>query len=144
MIIKDLTTTPYYDEAHDDFQYKFGEGQYLKELRDYVRNTYGEHYSGKGGTQTFELIQDSDNGVGFAMGSIMKYASRYGKKNGFNRKDLMKILHYGLQALHTHDKAEAQKKDKDAVITYDEGTVVWAQDIQFYPNTLLQTTEKKD
>ena len=31
---------------------------------------------------------------------------RYGKKDGANRKDLMKILHYALIAMHQHDLDE--------------------------------------
>ena len=34
----------------------------------------------------------------------MKYAQRYGNKDGYNRKDLLKVLHYGLIALYVHDK----------------------------------------
>ena len=33
----------------------------------------------------------------------MKYAQRYGKKDGYNRADLLKIIHYGFFALHNHD-----------------------------------------
>jgi hypothetical protein len=36
----------------------------------------------------------------------MKYAQRYGKKGGKNRKDLLKILHYTIIALFVHDKEE--------------------------------------
>jgi 2',3'-cyclic-nucleotide 2'-phosphodiesterase (5'-nucleotidase family) len=37
------------------------------------------------------------------MGNIMKYAQRYGKKDGKNRKDLFKVLHYAIMAVHNHD-----------------------------------------
>ena len=37
------------------------------------------------------------------IGNILKYAQRYGKKNGYNRKDLFKVIHYALMALHNHD-----------------------------------------
>jgi hypothetical protein len=33
----------------------------------------------------------------------MKYAQRYGKKDGYNRKDLMKIIHYAIIAMYNHD-----------------------------------------
>jgi hypothetical protein len=33
----------------------------------------------------------------------MKYAQRYGNKNGYNRADLMKVLHYAIIQLHVHD-----------------------------------------
>ena len=33
----------------------------------------------------------------------MKYAQRYGKKNGYNRDDILKIIHYAIMLLHVHD-----------------------------------------
>ena len=51
-----------------------------------------------------EFIMDSGHGEGFCIGNIMKYAQRYGKKNGKDRKDLMKVVHYGIMALCNHDK----------------------------------------
>jgi hypothetical protein len=33
----------------------------------------------------------------------MKYAKRYGNKEGKNRKDLLKILHYAIIMLYVHD-----------------------------------------
>jgi hypothetical protein len=30
------------------------------------------------------------------MGNILKYAQRYGKKEGKNKKDLMKVIHYAI------------------------------------------------
>ena len=32
-----------------------------------------------------------------------KYAQRYGKIDGKNRKDLFKVLHYAIMAVHNHD-----------------------------------------
>jgi hypothetical protein len=37
------------------------------------------------------------------VGNIMKYAQRYGKKNGFNRADILKIIHYAIILLYVHD-----------------------------------------
>lgn len=82
---------------------KFDEAKYLDELRDYIVGTYDEHYS-KGNVQTFELLVSAGQADGFTMGSIMKYAARYGKKEGYNRKDLLKILHYALLQLYVHDR----------------------------------------
>ena len=74
----------------------------LKELCDYIDSTYDEHYS-KNRFQATEFIIDGGHGEGFCIGNILKYAQRYGKKDGFNRKDLMKVLHYAIMALHVHD-----------------------------------------
>ena len=82
--------------------YKFNEGSLIQELQDYIDNTYDGHYS-KNQFQSTEFIIDCGHGMGFALGNVLKYAQRYGKKDGANRKDLMKILHYALIALHQHD-----------------------------------------
>lgn len=82
--------------------YKYDEDRLLKEFKDYIDSTYGEHYS-LNKFQATEFILDAGHGDGFCIGNIMKYAQRYGKKGGYNRKDLLKVLHYGLILLYNHD-----------------------------------------
>tara|TARA_R110000772_G_scaffold261541_2_gene380077 strand:+ start:125 stop:400 length:276 start_codon:yes stop_codon:yes gene_type:complete len=82
--------------------YKYDEDNYLKELSSYIEGTYGEHYS-KNKFQATEFIIDSGHGDGFCIGNILKYAQRYGKKDGYNRADLLKVLHYAIIELHVHD-----------------------------------------
>ena len=62
---------------------------------------YSQHYSGK--YQATDMIIDAGHGTGFCVGNIMKYAKRYGKKDGYNRKDLMKIIHYAMIQLYVHE-----------------------------------------
>ena len=85
--------------------YKFNEDDLISELSEYVEDTYSEHYS-KAKYQAAEFIIDGGHGMGFMIGNVLKYAQRYGKKGNSDdaRKDLMKVLHYGLLALHVHDK----------------------------------------
>jgi hypothetical protein len=83
-------------------EYKYSEDRILKELKEYVDKTYGQHYS-QNKFQASEFIMDNGHGEGFCIGNIMKYAQRYGKKNGYNRDDLMKVVHYAIMALHNHD-----------------------------------------
>ena len=82
--------------------YKYSEHHAIKELTDYIDGTYGEHYS-KNKFQATGFIIDGGHGDGFCIGNIMKYAQRYGNKNGFNRIDIMKVLHYAIIQLHVHD-----------------------------------------
>ena len=82
--------------------YKYSEDRILKEIKEYVDATYDEHYS-QNKFQATEFIMDSGHGEGFCIGNIIKYAQRYGKKDGCNRKDLMKVLHYAIMAIHNHD-----------------------------------------
>lgn len=86
-------------------EYKYDEGRLLKEIEQYIDKTYDEHYS-KNAIQTTEFIIDSGHGEGFCIGNIIKYAQRYGKKDGYNRKDLLKVIHYGIIALYDHDKTK--------------------------------------
>lgn len=86
----------------NNIEYKFNEDQYLNEIKSYIDSTYTAHYSGK--YQATDMIIDAGHGVGFCVGSIMKYAKRYGKKEGYNRKDILKIIHYGVILLSIHDK----------------------------------------
>jgi len=70
-------------------EYKFNENEILEEIQKYVDSTYIQHYA-TGKIQSTEFIVDSGHGLGFTIGNILKYAQRYGKKDGFNRKDLLK------------------------------------------------------
>lgn len=82
--------------------YKFSEDRILKDLKNYIDKTYGQHYA-QNKFQASEFIVDTGHGEGFFIGNIMKYAQRYGKKNGYNRDDLMKVVHYAILAIHNHD-----------------------------------------
>ena len=84
---------------------KYNEDIIINQLEEYIASTYKGHYS-KQKFQATEFIIDSGHGMGFCLGNVMKYAQRYGKKNGRNRDDLMKIAHYAIMALHVHDLDE--------------------------------------
>ena len=86
--------------------YKFNEGNLIKELKEYIDITYDGHYS-RNKFQSTEFISDCGHGIGFAIGNILKYAQRYGKKGTTedHRKDLQKVLHYAIIALNEHDKS---------------------------------------
>lgn len=83
-------------------KYKYSEERILRELKEYIDKTYSQHYS-QGNIQTTEFIIDAGHGEGHCISNIIKYAQRYGKKEGFNRKDLLKVLHYAVIMLHVHD-----------------------------------------
>jgi hypothetical protein len=84
--------------------WKYSEGRILCELESYLASTYGQHYVGVDNTQTMDLIGSMGHGRSFAIGNIIKYASRQGKKRGQERADILKILHYAMFLLHFHDK----------------------------------------
>ena len=87
--------------------YKFKEDKTLEMLTKYIDDTYNQHYS-NGKIQATEVIFDAGHGEGFCIGNILKYAQRYGKKDGRNTADLLKIAHYVIILL-----GDKNKKFKD-------------------------------
>ena len=86
--------------------YKYREDELVRELQKYIDDTYRGHYVGEDNVQSLDVIFSSGNGRGFTVGNVQKYASRYGKKGGYNRDDLVKTAHYALLALYVHDKEQ--------------------------------------
>tara|TARA_R100000656_G_C3855179_1_gene108506 strand:- start:16 stop:294 length:279 start_codon:yes stop_codon:yes gene_type:complete len=83
--------------------YKFDEDKSLSLIQTHINNTYSKHYS-SGKYQATDMIVDAGHGEGFCMGNIMKYAMRYGKKEGRNQIDLLKLIHYAIIAYYIGDK----------------------------------------
>jgi Protein of unknwon function (DUF3310) len=83
-------------------EYLFNEDNYLKAAKEHVDKTYSGHYSGQ--YQATSIIIDAGHGTGFNIGNIIKYAKRYSKKEGHNKEDLLKIIHYALMQLYVQDK----------------------------------------
>ena len=89
-------------------QYKFNEDLIMSRLEQYVNNTYNQHYAQEG-KQTTEIVFENGHGEGFCIGNIIKYAQRFGKKDGKNEKDLYKVIHYAiilLGAMHEEELKE--------------------------------------
>ena len=87
-----------------DHMQKYNEKELLKEIDDYISQTYRGHYS-VGNVQTLDLIDSVGDAEAFCRSNVLKYASRYDRK-GSARKDIIKIIHYGLLLLHFNDKRE--------------------------------------
>ena len=90
--------------------WKYNEEEIVKELLEYIRGTYNQHYSsGDDKIQTLDLIEACGDGEAFCRSNILKYASRYDKK-GTARRDIMKILHYAVLLMNFNDK-NAQREE---------------------------------
>ena len=98
-----LTKTPVMNESKNHL-WKYNEDKILKDIEDYVTSTYGSHYCGHNqaykDTQTIDLMAAKDLAVSFCQANILKYGSRYGDKDGRNKRDLMKVIHYAMLLLH--------------------------------------------
>jgi hypothetical protein len=81
--------------------YKYSEDKILLDLKSYIDKTYVQHY--KSDQQDIQCL-DAWIAMGDATptfrNTALKYLWRYGKKNGNNKDDLMKALHYVMFALH--------------------------------------------
>jgi hypothetical protein len=84
--------------------WKYNEDKILKDIEDYVTGTYGSHYCGHNqeysDIQTIDLMAAKDLAPGFCQANILKYGSRYGDKDGRNKRDLLKVIHYAMLLLH--------------------------------------------
>ena len=84
--------------------FKYHEEEILKDIQEYVSGTYQGHYTGNSHefrkVQTIDLMASKDLASGFCQANILKYGSRYGNKDGRNKKDLLKVIHYAMLLLH--------------------------------------------
>jgi hypothetical protein len=80
--------------------FKYNEDNLLDDTFEYIKGTYGQHYVGKKEIQTLDVWESMGIAEEMCLGTIVKYAMRYGKKDGKNKKDLLKIIHYAILALH--------------------------------------------
>tara|TARA_R100000458_G_C8132776_1_gene147114 strand:+ start:126 stop:434 length:309 start_codon:yes stop_codon:yes gene_type:complete len=98
--------------------YEFYEDKVLEDVKNYIDSTYSKHYA-QGKIQSTEIIFDAEHGVGFCIGNIMKYAQRYGKKNGFDDRDLLKIIHYAIILLGQKIKEEDEFREYQTQLQLD-------------------------
>ena len=84
--------------------YKYHEEEILKDIEEYVSGTYQGLYTGNSHefrkVQTIDLMASKDLAAAFCQANIIKYGSRYGNKDGKNKKDLMKVIHYAMLLAH--------------------------------------------
>ena len=87
--------------------FKYHEEEILNDIEEYVSATYRGHYTGNTheyrNVQTIDLMAARDIASGFCQANILKYGSRYGSKDGRNKKDLLKVIHYAMLLLHFDD-----------------------------------------
>ena len=86
---------------------KYNEDQIMTNINQYIRSTYDEHYSvDKSGFQVQDMLRHLDIDKDFCQANAIKYLCRFGKKNGKNKKDLYKAVHYIVLLLDSLDKED--------------------------------------
>ena len=80
--------------------WKYEEDVILKEIRDYLGGTYTAHYANDNKTQTLDLIDSIGDSEAFCRSNAIKYLSRFGKKDGKSKLDILKAIHYCILLYH--------------------------------------------
>jgi len=100
----DFLKTPVNMTESKNHLWKYNEDRILKDIQDYVTSTYGSHYCGHNqdykDIQTIDLMAAKNLATHFCQANILKYGSRYGDKEGRNKRDLLKVIHYAMLLLH--------------------------------------------
>ena len=81
-------------------EYNFSEDIVIKELTQYIGSTYSSHYTNSNNSvQALDMWKSRGSMTNSCIDTTIKYLMRYGKKDGKNRKDLLKAAHYIILAL---------------------------------------------
>ncbi len=81
--------------------WKYEEDLTMKEIREYLSSTYKSHYTSQDSkTQTLDLIEGIGDAEPFCRSNAIKYLSRFGKKNGKSKQDILKAIHYCILLYH--------------------------------------------
>ena len=92
---------------------KYNEKESLNDIEKYIESTYGQHYVGKDEFQIQDLLHSIDIAMPFCQASAMKYLARYGKKEGLNRKDLLKAAHYIILMMYFSENNNGENSNED-------------------------------
>ena len=81
--------------------WNYREDVILKEVRDYLSGTYRSHYTSQDSkTQTLDLVESIGDAEPFCRSNAIKYLSRFGKKEGKSKLDILKAIHYCILLYH--------------------------------------------
>ncbi len=95
--------------------YKYNEDKIIEECLKHIESTYKQHYVNDDGVQLMDLFFSNPyEGLIFCKTNAIKYLSRFGKKEGNNKKDLLKAVHYIVLLTHCIDKMEKMKNVNDS------------------------------
>jgi hypothetical protein len=88
-------------KERENMFYKYDEHIIIADFHDYIDKTYGEHYkTDERSIECFDAWIALGESTPTFRNTALKYLWRYGKKNGNNKDDLLKVLHYTLMCLY--------------------------------------------
>ena len=97
---KAMTANLVQPPQQEKISYKYAEDRIIADFKAYIDKTYGQHYQTENNVQCFDAWIALDDATPTFRNTGIKYLWRYGKKNGNNKDDLMKVLHYTLMCLY--------------------------------------------
>ena len=123
--------------------WKYEEDLTMKEVRDYLSSTYQSHYTSKESkTQTLDLIEGIGDAEPFCRSNAIKYLSRFGKKNGKSKQDILKAIHYCILLITSLDFTSNLKvimKLSDKTLSFLKNFSTINQSILFKEGSKLRT-----
>lgn len=102
--------------TENEFDWKYDEGRSLQELEEYIESTYSAHYV-RDDLTVFDVWKSQGSLETTARDTAQKYLARYGRKNGKDKKDLLKALHYIMLMMHVHNQERAREGAREDMRT---------------------------
>ena len=82
----------------------YTEDKQIAEIEKYIAGTYGLHYAVSEEIQVVDIWETLGSLESTSRDTAIKYLMRYGKKDGKNKKDLLKAVHYIIYMMYVLDK----------------------------------------
>jgi hypothetical protein len=94
---------------------KYNEVGNVKDVVTYIKSTYNQHYVGgdSDGTQVLDLLHSIGIAETFCQANAIKYVTRFGRKNGKNKNDLLKAIHYVLLLMYFSENNNGEISNED-------------------------------
>jgi len=90
--------------------WKYDEYDSIEEVLEFIKSTYSAHYSDNQDTQVIDMWEAQGSLGTTARDTAQKYLVRYGRKNGYDRDDLLKAIHYIVLMMYVDNKRKKEEK----------------------------------
>jgi len=92
-------------------EYKRNEDKIIRGIQQYIDSTYTAHYSSDSGRDVVDDWEDMGIAKEAFLSNMQKYVKRLGKKEGWNPKDVLKVIHYSIFMLNELQNKENTNDD---------------------------------
>lgn len=89
---------------------KYKEDLVLEEIRKHVEATYKKHYATEDGLQVLDVWEALGSFDTSCRDAALKYIWRFGKKEGYNKNDVLKAIHFLMYIYQYHFLKEKDKE----------------------------------